>query len=785
MVDSLDVCPTEDAIEVFLQHLVDPLLPDKSSVKDNPTPSQQESMAKQVRSAVILYNYYHRKQHPELEYLPFNEFCKLIVVLRPPLLAYLQFMQNFNEVELIDVEKQLSLTEKVIMDACDVCKCLDASKNVPNMERWPISKVSILLIDGKKENCFLLFGSITKGVWSVVEKCIDASSQSSEVTPEMTNTYKRKRVIKKSKKDELKVDEDGLLQIGYSAVKEATGINNTDIMLLESYTVYSQSKEKAASRLFIMQCSQSINEDIIKVPLKDVIESLQGPLVKKGSSSWTITPAVAYFHVLPYSEIISQCISRKESLEQRKNNGSYPPSPCDFIKETHEMDVDRSSIYPSQNREKRQNITKTIQVGENQEKNNASEHRNSNGSASAIQDVKVDSTNMLANGGGTNNVVSSDKLCANSPNTSYEKETTDARPQHLNISNSDTEKLQSLQVSKKTLSHTAVSSLIRKRNDLVDSANMLVNGGGTNNIVSCGKLCANSPNTLYEKETTDACTQISNNSNSDTEKLQSLQDSKKTLLRTAISCQNRKRNDLAMKVDSTNMIVNGGETNNIVSCGKLCANSPNTSYEKETTDVCAQSLNNSSSDTKKLQSLQDSKKTLSRTAISSLIQKRNDLPMKVVSTNTIVIGGETNTIVSCGKLCANSPNTSYEKETTDGCTQNSNNSNSDTVKLQSLQDSKKTLSRTAISSLIRKRNELALQQHKIDDEIASCDERIQRMLTDGKDDYESMIECIMEGCNDVSVTNQEGMGGQQSFPRKKRNLSELQSSYQDQDGVMP
>lgn len=48
MVDSLDVCPTEDAIEVFLEHLIDPLLPKKSSVKDNPTPSQQESMAKQV-----------------------------------------------------------------------------------------------------------------------------------------------------------------------------------------------------------------------------------------------------------------------------------------------------------------------------------------------------------------------------------------------------------------------------------------------------------------------------------------------------------------------------------------------------------------------------------------------------------------------------------------------------------------------------------------------------------------------------------------------------------------
>ncbi|MCH95404.1 hypothetical protein A2U01_0016379, partial [Trifolium medium] len=181
-----------------------------------------------VHSVVLLYNYYHRKQHPELEYLPFNEFCKLIGVLRPPLLAYMQFMQKLNEVELIDVEKQLSLTEKVIMDACDICRCLDASKTVPNVQGWPISKVSILLIDSKKENCFLLFDSITSGVWSVVEKNVDTSSQNPEVGSETKNTNKRKRVIRKSAKDEFKVDEDELLQVGYSAIKEATGddVNN-------------------------------------------------------------------------------------------------------------------------------------------------------------------------------------------------------------------------------------------------------------------------------------------------------------------------------------------------------------------------------------------------------------------------------------------------------------------------------------------------------------------------------------------------------------------------------
>jgi hypothetical protein len=34
----------------------------------------------------------------------------------------------------------------------------------------------------------------------------------------------------------------------------------------------------------------------------------------------------------------------------------------------------------------------------------------------------------------------------------------------------------------------------------------------------------------------------------------------------------------------------------------------------------------------------------------------------------------------------------------------------------------------------------------------------------------------MEGCNDVSVINQEGTGGQQSLPLKRKDLSEAQSS---------
>lgn len=79
-----------------------------------------------------------------------------------------------------------------------------------------------------------------------------------------------------------------------------------------------------------------------------------------------------------------------------------------------------------------------------------------------------------------------------------------------------------------------------------------------------------------------------------------------------------------MKIDSTRMLNGKGGVNNIASCSKLCANKPNTSYEKDTKGACTPSSNHSNSDKEKPQSLQDSKKRL-RTAISSLIRKRNEL----------------------------------------------------------------------------------------------------------------------------------------------------------------
>ncbi|XP_027343413.1 uncharacterized protein LOC113855983 [Abrus precatorius] len=515
---STDVCSPEDALKAFLEYLVDPMLPAKPySIRDNPSLSQQQSVAKQVHSVVLLYNYYHRKQHPELAFLPFDEFCKLAVVLRPTLLAHMNSMQKPDETELIDEKKKLSLTEEKIMNACVVCKCLDASKPSPDIEGLPISKVSVLLMDSKKESCFLLFSSITEGVWSVVEKDVNIPSQCSEVTSGAKYTYKKKRFIKKPTNNELNADEDGFLQVGYSAVMEAAGVNKTDIMLLESYTVYSQTKEKTASRFYIMKCTKLINQDFNQVPIKDMLESLQGPLVKKSSRSWTITPVVEYFHVLPYSEIISGWISREtfsnslqdskmaeknlivsspkvteshvsnegmpiglankpssdtiEIVNKKENNGSCTVTWSDSIKEVQDMDVDNSLVSPSKNEEECLLIADTLQVSEDQEVENPSMQHYSNQSKSPIKDENVDSTRMLITEGGVKNQSTCENICTK---TSFENDSMEEHALIANNSNSDLEKLQTLIASKgKALTQTALNALIRKRNMLALQQRMI------------------------------------------------------------------------------------------------------------------------------------------------------------------------------------------------------------------------------------------------------------------------------------------------------------------------
>uniref|UniRef100_A0A6N2NBX5 DRBM domain-containing protein n=1 Tax=Salix viminalis TaxID=40686 RepID=A0A6N2NBX5_SALVM len=177
--DVADACPAEDFIAVLIQYLVDPKLQRKSSDKGATSQIEQESIAKQLYAVVLLYN--HRKQHPQLEFLCFENFCKIAVVVKPALLAHIRLLQRSNDTK----SQTFPLLEERIMEACSISMSLDASEDDLNIEGWPISRVAVLLIDSKKENCFLQFGSITEGVWSVIEKDVDVSNDSSEEAMEL------------------------------------------------------------------------------------------------------------------------------------------------------------------------------------------------------------------------------------------------------------------------------------------------------------------------------------------------------------------------------------------------------------------------------------------------------------------------------------------------------------------------------------------------------------------------------------------------------------------------
>lgn len=191
----------------------------------------------QMRCVVLFYNYYVRKRHPAIELLDFETCCKLSVILIPTLIVHMKLMRrsnnnisnndySSNNTDTVDeVENQFSLTEKAIMDACNVSSALDATKHVPNMGGWPISKVTVLLVDSRRENCLLLCGSKTRGIWSVIEKYVDGSgvTDSGAAVNGKATTYRRKssRVVLNS--DELYTDE-ALQQLAVSAVKDITGM---------------------------------------------------------------------------------------------------------------------------------------------------------------------------------------------------------------------------------------------------------------------------------------------------------------------------------------------------------------------------------------------------------------------------------------------------------------------------------------------------------------------------------------------------------------------------------
>ncbi|XP_012843827.1 PREDICTED: uncharacterized protein LOC105963889 [Erythranthe guttata] len=297
-----EVGPTEEVVQAFIETLVDPRLPLSVSIDDPPDEDAHRSVARQMHAVVVLYNYYHRKQKPELEFLDFVPFSKLALSLRPNLIPFMKFTNESESIEFDGNENGLSETEKSIKNACDISKALDANKDFPTIENCPVSKVAVLLIDSKRENCLLQFGSATEGVWSLIEK--EVSDETLQEENNVGNKRKRKAVLDN--------DSQSLLQLAFDSVKAITGFDSSDLAVLEIHVTYSLSKEKSAVKFYMIECSQTFNKNQT-VPLDFLVESLQGPLAEKFDGSWsTILNIIEYCQMFPYLPFISSWLPRKD-----------------------------------------------------------------------------------------------------------------------------------------------------------------------------------------------------------------------------------------------------------------------------------------------------------------------------------------------------------------------------------------------------------------------------------------------------------------------------------------
>ncbi|KAL9431733.1 hypothetical protein AB3S75_026850 [Citrus x aurantiifolia] len=491
MMSASDLCATEDTVLLLLDYLVDPLLPARPSSRDTPSESLQQSVAKQVHAVVLLYNYYHIKQHRQLKFEGFESFSKLAVVLKPTLLVHMKLLQRSNDSELDDPDKQLSVTEKKIMDACDISNSLDASKDIPSTEGWPISKVAVLLIDSRKENCFLKHSSMTEGVFSLIEKDLDVSSCISEVMSEGKQKRKKIKVTRNFFEDA--VDEDTLQQVAFSAVKEAAdgkGINQNELIIIRSDVAYSLSKEKTMARFYIMQCKESKSDDVFEIPIRDAIdrEVLFNSSKDHQSASGRINVTNSKRTEEPHEPVIhdnqegshvesyiekftgsSANTSTKSPMQTNKKRLRTNKNGCSINGLSGDCDGPCSvNVDAPPNEEMGNNTDTTIQVDDHQKTMMSSLKSDLNGTAGSNTKVEIagsmrmpciseckgeNSPNLKA----TSDMIRSDE---------YEKPIGDCAVVTDQSYSKDTDRLQNSLASKGKKSQTALRVLLSRRNEL-------------------------------------------------------------------------------------------------------------------------------------------------------------------------------------------------------------------------------------------------------------------------------------------------------------------------------
>ncbi|XP_051188826.1 uncharacterized protein [Lolium perenne] len=307
----------EEAVNLLVEHLVRPVLPRRAGQDErHMTLEKQRAVAQQVHTAIIMYNYYHRKVSPKLAFAdPKRFFTCASLSVGEDLLPYLS-IAHARENDSGD-DATLSVTDKGAIQACKIAAELDATKIYPDMGVWPIGKVAVLLLDPTKKKCLIEYGADTKGVWSFIEKEYDAASGISH----STNQPAGEESTNKTTFGAL----DGpliLQQLAMSEVQRRTGMDGSDLLVLDEDLTYSLSKGRTTTKLFIVEYKKTTMGKLVEVSLEDLILSMNGPVFVNDPFLKT-TSVVEYYHILPYKEILQGLLHRKwpDVPRHRLNSG--------------------------------------------------------------------------------------------------------------------------------------------------------------------------------------------------------------------------------------------------------------------------------------------------------------------------------------------------------------------------------------------------------------------------------------------------------------------------------
>ncbi|CAN6198519.1 unnamed protein product [Urochloa humidicola] len=258
-----------------------------------------------MHATVLLYNYYHRKQFPQLKFADPKRFSMTASLTAGD--ALLVYLNQVHDHRSDDTEGLLLVTDKAVMNACDIAKALDATKDSPEMTVWPISKVAVLLLDGTKKMCLLEHGSETKGVFSFLEKDIKSALGGSRGSDLSVQESSNKSVA-------LPSEPYVLQQIAYAEVERKTGFKRESLRFLEEHRVYSLSKKRTATMLFVLQYEQTVNSKLMERPLELLIDRMSGPIFRHDPCLAT-THVVEYYHLLPYKEVLLSIRNREWHLD--------------------------------------------------------------------------------------------------------------------------------------------------------------------------------------------------------------------------------------------------------------------------------------------------------------------------------------------------------------------------------------------------------------------------------------------------------------------------------------